>query len=120
MESICEQYGARLNIEHKLVAMFLFSDAPFVRTNKVLGATVPGALRSTLVELSLGIGLLGAAAILIMADFVFGPIAAILMCGARFSIYWVWLQTRHTLAATEALFPRSDTEEATCAANLRS
>jgi hypothetical protein len=30
------------------------------------------------------------------------------MCGARFAIYWVYLQTRHTFRATAALFPQED------------
>jgi cellulose synthase/poly-beta-1,6-N-acetylglucosamine synthase-like glycosyltransferase len=102
---------------------FFVSDAPFVRTNKFVSAVVPSALKCTLVELFLAVALLGAALILALTDFVFGPIAAALMCGARFAIYWVWLQTRHTLTATKALFPEQQPETLvaeTCAANLRS
>jgi hypothetical protein len=101
---------------------FFVSDAPFVRTNKFVSHVTPGALRGTAVELALGVGLLGAALILALTDFVFGPIAAALMCGARLAIYWVWAQTAHTLTATKALFPVPEPEPEivtgeTCAAN---
>lgn len=80
------------------------SSSPFVRTNKFLTAAVPGILRSTLIELSLGVGLLGAAVVFTLADFLLGPLAAAMMGAARLSIYWVAAQTRHTLEVTTSLF----------------
>jgi hypothetical protein len=77
--------------------------SPFVRTNKFLTAGMPGLLRTTFAELSLGVALSLACAVLTFADFVLGPVAALLMCSARFLIYWVWLQTKHTLAVTERM-----------------
>jgi hypothetical protein len=70
--------------------------SPFVRTNKFLGAVMPGPLRATLVELSLGVCLLAACAVLAFTDFIFGPIAAMTMGVARFLVYWVWQQTQYT------------------------
>jgi hypothetical protein len=74
--------------------------SPFVRTNKFLAAKVPGVVRVTLAELTLGILLCFACIILTVTDFLLGPIAAFLMCSARFLIYWVWLQTKRTLEIT--------------------
>ncbi len=70
--------------------------SPFVRTNKFLGAVMPGPLRATVVELSLGVCLLAACAVLAFTDFIFGPIAAMTMGVARFLVYWVWQQTQYT------------------------
>lgn len=77
--------------------------SPFVRTNKFMNAHVPGALRTTLVELSLGVALLVACIILTACDFIIGPIAALVTCGARFLIYWVWWQTRKSWHLTAGL-----------------
>lgn len=77
--------------------------SPFVRTNKFMTAHMPGALRTTLAELSLGIALLIACVILTASDFIIGPIAALVTCGARFLIYWVWWQTRKTWQLTVGL-----------------
>jgi len=38
-----------------------------------------------------------------MADFLIGPIAALLMSAGRFLVYWVWWQTRKTLQITAEL-----------------
>jgi cellulose synthase/poly-beta-1,6-N-acetylglucosamine synthase-like glycosyltransferase len=77
--------------------------SPFIRTNKFL-SVVPGMIQSTSAELALGVGLFSAAIILTLTDFVLGPIAALLMCGARFAIYWVGAQTNHTWKLTTRLF----------------
>jgi cellulose synthase/poly-beta-1,6-N-acetylglucosamine synthase-like glycosyltransferase len=77
--------------------------SPFVRTNKFLTSKLPGVLRITLVELSLGIALCLACIVLTIADFVLGPVAALLTCAARFLVYWVWLQTRRTFEITEEM-----------------
>ena len=77
--------------------------SPFVRTNKFIAARMPGIFRSTLVELGLGSALFAACVILTAYDFVVAPIAALLMCGTRFLIYWVWWQTRKTWQLTAAL-----------------
>lgn len=77
--------------------------SPFVRTNKFMTAHIPGALRTTLVELGLGVALLVACVILTASDFIIGPIAALVTCGARFLIYWVWWQTRKTWQLTVGL-----------------
>jgi cellulose synthase/poly-beta-1,6-N-acetylglucosamine synthase-like glycosyltransferase len=74
--------------------------SPFVRTNKFLARRMPNVLRTTLAEVSLGVCLLAACAVLALTDFVVGPVAALLMCGARFLIYWVWWQMRYTLKLT--------------------
>lgn len=77
--------------------------APFVRTNKFLHQRLPGVLRTTLVEAGLGVLLLAACLILAAADFVIGPVAALAMAGARFLVYWVEWQMRHTRRVTETL-----------------
>jgi cellulose synthase/poly-beta-1,6-N-acetylglucosamine synthase-like glycosyltransferase len=77
--------------------------SPFVRTNKFLAGKLPGILKTTLVELSLGVALSLACIVLTVTDFVLGPVAALLMCSARFLIYWVWLQTRRTFQITERM-----------------
>lgn len=77
--------------------------SPFVRTNKFLAASVPGLLRTTIVEAFLGTALLAACVILAMADFLIGPIAALLMSAGRFLVYWVWWQTHKTLQITADL-----------------
>ena len=77
--------------------------SPFVRTNKFMSAHMPGALRTSLVELSLGVALLTAGIILTACDFIIGPIAALVTCGARFLIYWVWWQTRKSWHLTAGL-----------------
>ena len=82
------------------------SSSPFIRTNKFLLNAVPGVIRTTLAELSLGIGLMAASVILTLTDFVIAPVAAIVMCGARFAIYWVWAQTKHSFEITARLFPQ--------------
>jgi cellulose synthase/poly-beta-1,6-N-acetylglucosamine synthase-like glycosyltransferase len=82
------------------------SSSPFIRTNKFLSAAVPGILRTILIELSLGVSLMGASLILAFADFIIAPLAALAMCGARFAILWVWAQTKHTFVTTGSLFPR--------------
>ncbi len=82
------------------------SSSPFIRTNKFLFKAVPGVVRTTFAELSLGIGLMMASVLLSIADFVVAPVAAFLMGGARFAIYWVWTQTQHSFRVTARLFPR--------------
>jgi cellulose synthase/poly-beta-1,6-N-acetylglucosamine synthase-like glycosyltransferase len=77
--------------------------SPFVRTNKFLAQKLPGVLKTTVVELSLGIALSLACIVLTITDFVLGPVAALLMCSARFLIYWVWLQTKRTFQITEQM-----------------
>jgi hypothetical protein len=77
--------------------------SPFVRTNKFLGKMMPGPLRATMVELSLGICLLAACIVLTVTDFVLGPIAAMLICLARLLVYWVWQQTRYTFKISKLL-----------------
>jgi cellulose synthase/poly-beta-1,6-N-acetylglucosamine synthase-like glycosyltransferase len=77
--------------------------SPFVRTNKFLSQKLPGVLATTLVELVLGVAMLLACVVLMITDFVIGPAAALLMCSARFLVYWVWLQTKHTLKVTERM-----------------
>ena len=77
--------------------------SPFIRTNKFLGRKLPALFTTTLAELSLGIALSIACIVLTVMDFVIGPVAALFMCSARFLIYWVWLQTKHTLVITERM-----------------
>jgi len=76
--------------------------APFVRTNKFLGR-VPGALQAMIVELGLGVAMLGAAAVFLATGFVVGPVAALLYGLARLSILGVARQMRWTHAATQRL-----------------
>ena len=75
-------------------------DAPFVRTNKFMKAKVPGIVRTTVIEATLGVGLLVACVALMMTDFVIGPIAALTTALSRFLVYWVWWQTRKTWQLT--------------------
>jgi cellulose synthase/poly-beta-1,6-N-acetylglucosamine synthase-like glycosyltransferase len=75
--------------------------SPFVRTNKFLSTRMPGLLRLTFVEFLLGVALAVACVLLAIMDFFLGSIGALLMCGARFLIYWVWLQTRYTFRVTQ-------------------
>jgi cellulose synthase/poly-beta-1,6-N-acetylglucosamine synthase-like glycosyltransferase len=77
--------------------------SPFVRTNKFLAGKLPGVFTTTLAELSLGVALSLACIVLTVTDFVLGPVAALLMCGSRFLIYWVWLQTKRTFEITERM-----------------
>lgn len=77
--------------------------SPFVRTNKFIGSVVPRQLRSMATELVLGVLLLVSAVVLMLADFVLGPIAALTMAGIRFGIVWVWHQTVRTCQLTEDL-----------------
>lgn len=76
---------------------------PFVRTNKFLGQRVPGVLQTAFVELSLGVVLLAASVILAFTGFILGPIAALLMFGARFAVLWVSHQMNRTVEVTERL-----------------
>jgi len=77
--------------------------APFVRTNKFLRENVPGVLRLTLIEAATGVALLGACVLLAVTDFILGPVAALLIGGGRFLVYWLWWQCRTTLRITESL-----------------
>lgn len=77
--------------------------SPFVRTNKFVRAAVPGILRTTLIEATLGIALLGASVILTLNDFFIAPIAALVIGVGRFLVYWVWWQARATLRLTTEL-----------------
>ena len=77
--------------------------APFIRTNKFVGRFMPGPLRSTIAELTLGIGLLTASVILAATDFVLGPVAALIMAIARLLVYWVWQQMRNTWQLSQSL-----------------
>lgn len=77
--------------------------SPFVRTNKFIGAQMPSLLRVSLIEASLGITLLISCVILTVADYILGPLAALLFGCGRFLIYWVWWQTRTTLRITTEL-----------------
>jgi hypothetical protein len=79
---------------------------PFGRTDKFLAAHIPAGLREVGVEMLMGVALLMAAGILIATDFVLGPIAAVLMAGARFAVLWVAREMRATLRATEATWER--------------
>lgn len=76
-------------------------DEPFGRTDKFIGAHIPVGLRAVGVELLIGIALLASAGILIAADFFLGPIAAVLMAAARFSVLWVAREMKATFGATE-------------------
>lgn len=87
--------------------------APFIRTNKFIGKVTPGVLQCTLAEMLLGIGLMSAGIIFTAADFVIGPIAAMVMCGAGLAVYWVGAQTRHTFEVTSRLFPVMNVEDGT-------
>jgi len=82
--------------------------SPFARTNKFLHGRVPALLRTTLAEATLGVGLLTACTVLALTDFIVGPIAAFLMCGARFLVYWVWWQTRYTWELTLSLGEKTE------------
>ena len=126
ISEIWKAYASNLGLGWVLSASWMrclfVSEAPFVRTNKFISATVPNALKSMIVEFSFGVCLLATAVIFALTDFIFAPIMAVMMCGARFAIYWIWMQTKHTLAATQALFPIAETEMEsgeTCAATLR-
>jgi hypothetical protein len=94
------------------------SDSPFVRTNKFLTRAVPGLIRTTMAELSLGVGLLAAALIFALNGFILAPIAALVMCLARLAIYWVWSQTLHTFQSTADLFAEEDASEEVAASEL--
>lgn len=87
------------------------SSSPFVRTNKFISRAVPGVLKTTMADIGLGVGLLGAAVVLTLTDFILGPIAALVTCATRFAVYWVCTQTAHTLQATARLFPAEATVE---------
>jgi len=77
--------------------------SPFVRTNKFLNQHVPGFIRAAFVELTLGCALLAAGVVLAVSDFLVGPLAACLMCAARFAVVWIWHQMRYTLRLTRGL-----------------
>ena len=82
--------------------------SPFIRTNKFIGHLMPGPLRHTFAELGLGAALLVTTGMLVFTDYVFGPIAALVMCSARFLVYWVWRQTQATWRLScQILEPRS-------------
>jgi hypothetical protein len=60
-------------------------------------------------ELMMGIAFLCTAGVLFLADFVIGPISALLMSAARFAILFVARQMRSTEQVTAALgTPESD------------
>ncbi|MBN8246117.1 MAG: glycosyltransferase [Verrucomicrobia bacterium] len=82
--------------------------APFVRTNKFLRGAVPGILRLTLVEAATGLALLAACAVLTVTDFIIGPVAALMIGGGRFLVYWLWWQSKTTWRITEALGRRAE------------
>jgi cellulose synthase/poly-beta-1,6-N-acetylglucosamine synthase-like glycosyltransferase len=77
--------------------------SPFVRTNKFITRHVPGVFRTTFVESTFGVAMLVACVVLTMMDFIIGPVAAFLMFGCRALVYWVWLQTQHTLEVTREI-----------------
>jgi cellulose synthase/poly-beta-1,6-N-acetylglucosamine synthase-like glycosyltransferase len=77
--------------------------SPFLRTNKFLTRHVPGFFRVAIVELALGCALLAAGVVLAISDFLVGPLAACLMCAARFAVVWIWHQMRHTFRLTREL-----------------
>ena len=77
--------------------------SPFVRTNKFLTAAMPGILRTTLIEATLGVALLGASVVLTLNDFFIAPITALVFGVGRFLVYWVWWQARATLRLTSEL-----------------
>jgi cellulose synthase/poly-beta-1,6-N-acetylglucosamine synthase-like glycosyltransferase len=82
--------------------------SPFIRTNKFVGRMMPGPLRNTFAELGMGAALLLTAGLLVITDYVFGPIAALVMCSARFLVYWVWRQTQTTWRLScQLIEPRS-------------
>lgn len=112
---IAKAFASNMGLGWVLSASWLrcifLSDAPFVRTNKFISSVMPEGIKCMTIELALGTALLLSALIFTVNGFVFGPIAAALMCGARFAICWVYLQTKHTLDATVALFPKADDAE---------
>lgn len=81
---------------------------PFLRTNKFLHDRMPGLLAAAVVELTVGVALLFASVALALADFLFGPVLALVMCLARFAIVWVWHQMRHTMRFTAMLMAASE------------
>lgn len=86
--------------------------AVFVRTNKFLTLKMPDALRATLTEAILGMGL-GVTFLALLAEgFVIAPLAALLTAITRFCIYWVGVQMRRTFELTLKL----ETDEAQKAA----
>ena len=109
---IAKAFASNMGLGWVLSASWLrclfLSDAPFIRTNKFLSDVMPRAIKNMMIELTLGVALLASALIFYLSGFVFGPIAAFLMFGARFAICWVYFQTRSTFEATTALFPKSE------------
>jgi cellulose synthase/poly-beta-1,6-N-acetylglucosamine synthase-like glycosyltransferase len=82
--------------------------SPFIRTNKFIGRLMPGPLQNTIAELGMGAALLLTAGLLVFTDYVFGPVAALVMCSARFLVYWVWRQTETTWRLSRQMFePRT-------------
>ena len=84
---------------------------PFVRTNKFLSGRVTGALRHALSEIAMGAFLLAACVLLTLADYVIGPISALLMTTARFLVLWVGRQTRYTLERTKRLQATAEAQD---------
>jgi len=82
--------------------------APFVRTNKFLGGPVSGLLQLTLMEAVTGVALLATCAVLTVAGFLLGPLAAFIIGGGRFLVYWLWWQSKNTLKLTEALSQKAE------------
>ena len=111
LSEIAKAFASNMGLGWVLSASWMrcifLSDAPFIRTNKFISEAMPAGLKNMTIELTLGAALLAAALIFALSDFVFGPIAALVMCSARFAIYWVYLQTKHTFQATAALFPKA-------------
>ncbi len=75
--------------------------SPFIRTNKFVDQLIPGPVRSTMVELGLGVTLVAACGVLTALGHYWGAAAALAMAAGRMLIYSVWSQTRATLELTK-------------------
>jgi cellulose synthase/poly-beta-1,6-N-acetylglucosamine synthase-like glycosyltransferase len=110
-KAFCTHLGLGWVFNASWIRCLFVSNAPFVRTNKFISASMPRGVNCTLIELALGGSLLLAAAIFVEADFFLGPAAAVAMSAACMAIYWVAHQTEHTLRLTEELFAAKALED---------
>lgn len=74
--------------------------SPFIRTNKFVGELMPGPIKATWAELSVGILLMGSCGVLASFGHFWAAAGALAVATARLLIYWVWNQTKSTLELT--------------------
>lgn len=77
--------------------------ASFIRTDKFTENPVAGILQTALMEISLGLVLFAACAMLTISDFMFSPVLAMVMGMTQFFVLWVNRQMHRTFGITAEL-----------------